>query len=81
VESVERNSDELIDLNTSVMSGIIELDTSKAVSNAIRKYNTLYFPRQNCINFYILVEESVQSNSDELIDSQVDPNLISKSIF
>ncbi|XP_029340931.1 uncharacterized protein LOC115033089 [Acyrthosiphon pisum] len=68
VESVQSNSDELIDMNSSGMSGIIELDTVQTDSNAICKYNALYFPRQKCINFYILVVESVQSNSDELID-------------
>jgi len=49
---IQLNRDEFSN-NTSVMSDIIEVDTSKADSNAIRKYNTLYFPRQNCILIFI----------------------------
>jgi len=66
------------------MSDIIELDTVQTDSNTICKYNALYFPRHKCINFYILVVVSVQSNGDELIDmdtSLADRNLISKSRF
>jgi len=35
------NKNEIIDLDTSVMSGIIELDTSQTDNNAISKFNAL----------------------------------------
>lgn len=99
VESIQNNRDELFDLDTSAMSGIIELDTSQANYNAICKYNSLYLfikinylHRYKCVNFYILVADSIQSNRNELIDlnasmmsgiielntSQTDNNTISK---
>lgn len=39
---IQYNRDELIDLDTSAMSGVIELDTSQANSNAISKYNYIF---------------------------------------
>ncbi|KAE9525816.1 hypothetical protein AGLY_014042 [Aphis glycines] len=71
VESIQNNRDELFDLDTSEMSGIIELDTSQANSNAICNIQSNRNELIDLDAFMMSVVENIQNNKDDLYDLDI----------